>query len=172
MSWQPQTLSKAQREERRLEGGRLLREGKLTQREIADHLGVSPASVCKWKQKLDAHNRRLTALASTTAQGANPRLTAKQWKQIKRMILAGALAAGFSTERWTLSRIQQAIKTKFGVSYTTAWLSIRLRQLGLSVQRPQTKARQRDDELAEAWLKQDWPRIKKSVRTSRSHHLR
>ena len=150
----------------------MLREGKLTQREIAQHLGVSAVAVCKWKQKLEANNRRLTALASTTAPGAKAQLTATQWKQIKQMILAGALAAGFSTERWTLPRVQQAVKKKFGVGYTTAWLSVRLRQLGLSVQRPQSKARQRDDELAEAWLKQDWPRIKKSVRTRRSHHLR
>jgi transposase len=88
-------------------------------------------------------------------------LTARQWNQLKRIILKGAVAAGFSTERWTLPHIQQVIAERWQVRYTTAWLSIRLRQLGLSVQRPTSVARAKDDELAEAWIRQDWSRIKK-----------
>lgn len=88
------------------------------------------------------------------------------------MILAGAQAAGFPSERWTLPRIQQLIHRQWKIRYSTAWISIRLRALGLSVQRPQTTARKKDDELAEAWLRQDWPAIKKSIRTRRSHHVR
>jgi transposase len=171
MSWQPTTLSKAQKEERRLEGGRLLREGQLSQAEIARHLGVSPVAVTKWKQRLKAHKGNVTALRAIAPYRPRPRLSTKQWKAVKRMIIKGAVAAGFATERWTLPRIQQAIVDRWDVRYSTAWLSIRLRQLGLSVQRPTSVARAKDDELAEAWLRQDWPRIKKSVVSSRSHHL-
>lgn len=78
------------------------------------------------------------------------------------MILAGAQAAGFSSERWTLPRIQLLIEQRWNVRYSTAWLSIRLRELGLSVQRPQTTARKKEDALAEAWLRQDWEAIKKT----------
>jgi transposase len=172
MSWQPEKLSKQQLEERRLEGGRLLGEGKMTQAEIARHLGVSQVAVAKWKQRLDASNGDLQSLAATTAPGHHPRLSAEQWQQITQMILAGAQAAGFSTERWTLPRIQQAIQERFAVRYSAAWLSIRLRQLGLSVQRPQTTARRKDDQLAEAWLRNDWETIKKSITQWRSHHVR
>lgn len=171
MTWQPSTLSKAQKEERRLEGGRLLREGRLSQAEIARHLGVSTASVVKWKQRLEAHNGRLTALRAIAPYRRPARLTRRQWAAVTRMILKGAVAAGFETERWTLPRIQQAVATRWGVQYTTAWLSIRLRQLGLSVQHPSPVARAKDDALVEAWLKQDWPRIKKSGLTWRRHHL-
>jgi len=88
------------------------------------------------------------------------------------MILAGAKSSGFSTERWTLRRIRQTIRQRFGVDYSKAWLSIRLRALQLSVQRPESSSRRKDDALAEAWLSKDWPRIKKSVRTWRRHHVR
>lgn len=47
MSWQPTTLTAAQKQERRLEGGRLLREGRLSHVESARHLGVSPVAVNK-----------------------------------------------------------------------------------------------------------------------------
>ena len=171
MSWQPTTLSKAQKEERRLEGGRLLREGRLSQTEIAGHLGVSPAAVNKWKQRLDANNGKISVLRARDSYRPTPQLSRKQWQQVKRMIVKGAIAAGFATERWTLPRIQKAVSERWGVRYSTAWLSIRLRQLGLSVQRPTSVARAKDDELAEAWIRQDWPRIKKSVVSSRNHHL-
>lgn len=85
---------------------------------------------------------------------------------------AGAQSVGFSTERWTLARVQGAIEQRYKVRYTLAWLSIRLRQLGLSAQRPQAKARKREDQLAEAWLRQDWETIKQSVTTWRRHHVR
>lgn len=171
MSWQPTTLSKAQKAERRLEGGRLLRAGRLSQAEIARHLGVSQVAVAKWKQRLEAYDGKLSALRAIAPYRPAARLTPAQWRAVKRMILKGAVAAGFENERWTLRRIQQAIAARWGVHYTRAWLSIRLRQLGLSVQLPAPAARAKDDQLVEAWLKQDWPRIKKSGVTWRSRHL-
>ena len=172
MSWQPTNLTKQQREARRLEGGRLLLEGAMSQAEIARHLGVSQVAVAKWKQQLNAANGDLTALNATTARGSDPLLSAEQWAAIIRIVLAGAVAAGFPSERWTLPRLQQMIRQRFGIHYSTSWLSIRLRQLGLSVQRPTTVAKAKDDALAEAWLRQDWETIQKSVRTWCRHHVR
>ena len=45
MKWKPSYFTREQMEERRREGGRLLREGKLSKVEIARQLGVSRASV-------------------------------------------------------------------------------------------------------------------------------
>jgi transposase len=51
MEWQPTRWTPAQLEERRLAAG-LLRAGRVTQAEIARRLGVSRASVTRWKQRL------------------------------------------------------------------------------------------------------------------------
>jgi transposase len=50
MTWRPSQLTREQLEERRMEGGRLLNEGNLSQREIACELGVHEASVSRWKE--------------------------------------------------------------------------------------------------------------------------
>jgi putative transposase len=134
----------------------------MSQAEIARHVGVSNVAVSKWNQQLAAHNGDLNVLRAKPAYRSAPRLTAKQWDQLKRVLLKGAIAAGFSSEHWTLPRIQQLVKQRWGVKYSCGWLSIRLRQLSLSVQRPTTVARAKEDALAEAWLRQDWPRIKKA----------
>jgi hypothetical protein len=45
MTWRPTILTREQMEERCLEGGRLLKEGKLSKAEIARQLGVTRGSV-------------------------------------------------------------------------------------------------------------------------------
>jgi hypothetical protein len=54
--WRPTHLTSEQMEERRVTAATLLRQGQLSQAEIARHGGVSRASVCRW--------------AATLAQGA------------------------------------------------------------------------------------------------------
>ena len=54
MRWKPSYLTREQMEERRLEGGRLLQEGKLSQAEIARQLGVSRATISDWAKIVKA----------------------------------------------------------------------------------------------------------------------
>jgi len=53
--WRPRKLTQGQIEERRLEGGRLLRAGRLTRAEIAQRLGVSLRAVQHWARQLRDH---------------------------------------------------------------------------------------------------------------------
>jgi transposase len=50
--WRPTHLSSEQMEERRLTAATLLRQGQLSQAEIARRFGVSRASVCRWATTL------------------------------------------------------------------------------------------------------------------------
>ena len=52
MMWCPRKLTQGQIEERRLEGGRLLRAGRLTHAEIARRLGISLRAVRQWAKQL------------------------------------------------------------------------------------------------------------------------
>ena len=51
MMWCPRKLTQGQIEERRLEGGRLLRAGRLTHAEIARRLGISLRAVRQWAKQ-------------------------------------------------------------------------------------------------------------------------
>jgi transposase len=166
MPWKPSTLSRQQREERRLYAGQLLKTGKLSQAQIAREVGVSRAAVCQWAKHLRLNRNRLPALKARAVTGRPPRLHAKQWQQLLKLLSKGALAAGFDTDRWTLPRICDLIRREFGVEYHPRSLGRKLRALGWSPQVPAAQARERDDELVEAWLKRDWPRIKKRLADS------
>ena len=161
MNWLPKRLTAAQREERRLTAARLIRRGGRSQAEIARYVGVSRASVTRWKRALERQG--LGGLRHRRPPGRPSQLAPGQWQRLLRLLQHGAMAAGFDTERWTLRRIAVVIARDFGVRYHPRSLGRALRAQGWSVQQPRPRAKERDDALVEAWLKRDWPRVKKGL---------
>jgi transposase len=161
MVWQPARLTRAQLEERRLAAARLLRAGALAPAEIARQMGVSRAAVTQWKQRLDRDG--LSALRQRRSSGRPARLSEAQWDELLTLLQQGAVAAGFETERWTLRRIGRVIARTFGVRYHFRSLGCALHARGWSPQRPRPQARERDEALIAAWLRRDWPRIKRGL---------
>jgi transposase len=134
MAWQPQTLTREQMEERRLEGGRLLRAGKLSQAEIARHLGVTRATVQVWKKRLA--RGELPQLRQRHGGGRHAKLSPQQKRELLRYLKRGAQQAGYPTDRWTLVRIAEVIQRQFGVTYHAKYMGRLMRQLGWTPQVP------------------------------------
>jgi transposase len=169
MNWRPKQLSREQMEERRMKGVKLLRAGRLTQKEIAERLGVSRVSVSNWKRQLEAKGRK--GLKARRSSGRPAKLSRKQQQDLLRLLSQGAIKAGYLTERWTLKRIQQVIQKEYQVVYHPKYLNRLLRQLGWTPQVPLDRAAERDEVLIRAWLKRDWPRIKKVASSRTGHHF-
>jgi transposase len=64
-------------------------------------------------------------------------------------------------EVWTCERVAIVIRKEFGVSYHPAHVSRVVRALGLSLQKPQRRAEERDEEAIEHWKEDKWPSLKK-----------
>jgi transposase len=169
MTWTPSNLTREQLEERRLAGGRLLRAGKLSQADIARHLNVSRASVSAWAKVFSQAGLR--GLRRRKAVGSSSKLTPVQKQRLKRLLDRGALAYGFETDRWTLRRVADLIRREFNVTYHPNYLTRLLAALGFSPQKPLPRAVEQDEALVQAWLTQDWPRIKKGAATRRHHRV-
>ena len=151
--------------ERRAEGIRLLQAREMSQAQIARHLGVSEATISKWKKILEQSGPG--ALQARMASGRPPKMSSAQKEQLVEKLEEGALAARFPTEQWTQDRVKKVIEQEFGVSYHRDYISRLLKGLGWSVQKLDPRAIERDEELIRAWLSQDWPRIKKSAASRR-----
>lgn len=163
MAWPPEKLTTEQLEQRRREAARLLRGG-LGQAAVARRLAVSPAAVCIWARRLKRHG--VKALRARPRTGRPPRLSPRQWQQVGKVLERGAVAAGFGTDRWTLQRVALLIRQSYGVRYHPNYLAEPLRTLGFSPQQPRPVARERDEALVLAWLRRDWPSIKKGLRAA------
>jgi putative transposase len=154
-------LTPAQLEARRLEAARLVKGGKLAAAEIARRLGVSRQSVSRWQQLLERDGR--AALQRRPHTGRRPKLDARSWQHLEHALRCGALVAGFQTERWTLRRMNVVAARECGVRYHwRSWGRV-LRAHDWTPQRPPTRAKERDEALIAAWLRRDWPRIKKGL---------
>jgi transposase len=169
MKWQPKRLTREQMAERRLEGVKLLKGGKLSQAAIARQLGVSEAAVSQWCSALTKGGTR--ALQMKAASGRPTKLSAQQMRKLERLLKRGAVSNGFETERWTQRRIQQLIADTFGVNYHTNYVGRLMKRLGWSVQKPEARALERDEDAIRAWLSGDWTRIKKSAAYWRRHRV-
>ncbi len=167
MMWRPRQFTRSQREERRLEAGRLLQAGQLSYADIARRLGVSRMAVSKWARQLYQRQGDMTSLHTRPIPGRPARLGAEQWQRVLAVLQQGALQAGFDTDRWTLLRIRAVILVAFGVRYHAHYLARRLKALGWSPQQPALYARERDDALVRAWLTHDWPGLKKRLAAGR-----
>lgn len=163
--WYRKHRSPRQLEERRLLAARWLGAGRLSQAEIARALAVSRAAVSPWARRLaDAPAwRRAEGLRRRGHTGRPPRLSEAEWTAILRVRARGARASGFDTERWTLRRIARGLRRDFGVTYHPHALSALLRAHGWSPQRPVVRERERDEALMTAWLRHDWPAVKRGL---------
>jgi transposase len=169
MTWQPKHLTREQLAERRAEAVRLLEGGEMKQVEIARYLGVTEAAVSKWKKQLAEEGAQ--ALQLRKATGRPPKLDEAVRQALVKKLEEGAVAAGFPTEQWTQARVKQVIEREFGVVYHQNYISRLLDDLGWSVQKPDARAMERDEDLSRAWLSRDWPRIKKGAAARRRDRI-
>jgi transposase len=145
-------------EDRRLRALRLLDEG-FAPVEVARQIGVDRRSVRRWKAA--ARKGGAKAVAAKPASGRPRRLSVRDLTRLRRMLMKGAQAAGLPTDLWTCPRVSWLIQRQFGIQYHPAHVSRVLHGLGFSPQKPTRRALERDEERIQAWIEQDWPRVKK-----------
>jgi transposase len=150
---------RAAREARRLQAAKLFAQGR-TQAEVARALSVSRQSAHVWHAAWQRDG--VDALRSRGPTGPDPKLSAAQLATVEQALLQGARANGFDTDLWTLERVAVVITQLTGVRYHPGHVWVILRQrLGWSLQRPERRASERDEEAIQRWVQQEWPRIKK-----------
>lgn len=146
-------------EHRRTRAIELLAQG-LAPVEVAHMVGVDRRSVRRWNAAY--RQRGEAALKARQASGRPPALDAKARQRVERILLKGAAAAGFPTDLWTCPRVAEVIERRFGVAYHVDHVGRLLHGLGWSPQKPERRAIERDEDEIRRWVKQDWPKVKKT----------
>jgi transposase len=85
------------------------------------------------------------------------------------MLRQGPRKHGYGTELWTLARMAEVIAVNFGVEYHPSAVWHILRAMEWSCQKPERRARERDEETIQRWRQEDWPRIKKRPKNRAKH---
>jgi transposase len=162
--------SLSSQELKRLQGGGLILDG-YDNDEIAEIVRVDISTVRKWRKKLENNDDALTCLCRKHGSGTTSLLTDDQKQQLKQIILGGAIAAGYPTERWTSSIVADVIWKTFDVAMAPRTVRDLLPSLGLSPQMPVVKSHKHSDEEGVRWATQEWNRLKKNEKTRHSHSV-
>lgn len=136
---------------------------------VAERMGVDRRSVRRWKRAY--RQRGVAALAAQPASGRPPKLTSRQRHALVQAIVKGPEVVGYPTGLWTCRRIAQFVRAQFGVAYHPDHIGRLLRTCGLTPQRPQRIAKERDDRRVRQWVRVEWPRVKKTPPARRASRV-
>jgi transposase len=142
----------------RLEASKLFNKG-LRCADIARRLGLTRTTVSIWRKRW--REGGVEALLHVGGVGIRRRLSDKQLGLIVEELLKGPKAHGWESEYWTLARIGALIEAKTGVSYSIGYLWHLMHRLNWSCQKPDRRAKERNQQKIDRWVAEEWPRIKK-----------
>jgi transposase len=111
---------------------------------VAYFLGCGRSSVYTW---LKAEREASERLAAKPHPGPTPRLSDEQVKELEELLLQGAKAHGWHNDLWSAHRVAEVVRRRFGVGYHVEHVrKVVRRRLNWSSQKPQKRAKQRDEE--------------------------
>ena len=132
---------------------------------VAKVLGVDRGSVYRWLR------------LARTPGGLDPQplhrppgLSDRQLQRLQALLQQGASRHGWQTDLWTAARVAAVVRRHFGIGYHPEHVrKILKRRLGWTSQKPQTKAKERDEDAIRRWVERDFPRIVREARARDAH---
>lgn len=144
-------------EQRRRRALELLESGQ-SYRAVAATVHSSVSSVVRWQEAYRAKGQ--AGLCSTPTPGRPAKLSTKEKEHFITILLRGPLSYRYTTDMWTLQRISDVIDKDLGVRYTLPNCWKLMRALGWSCQKPQKRAKGRNEEAIRTWKRWIWPQLK------------
>jgi len=131
----------------------------------ATAFGVDRKTVSRWVSKFQ--NGGSEALQRKTGSGRPRKLKELCENKLRDIVLAGAVSFGFESDLWTVSRLRRVISDTFTIrlSKNTVWR--RLRDAGLTYQKPEREYYEIDEESRKKWKRYEVPKIQRCVQKHR-----
>src|SRR3989344_8329883 len=143
-------------ERRRRRAGQMFGNGR-SQYAVAKHFNVSTAAANQWHTAWQADKK--DGLKSKGHPGFPSAYTPEKKKKLKRIILAGPAAHGYATDFWTVDRIRTVARKKLGITLALKRTWQTVFDLGFSVQKPDRKAKERNEKAITDWKIKTFPSL-------------
>ncbi len=125
---------------------------------VADIWCVSTRTVYNWQNEFLV--RRMGAFCGIKRRKGNAaRLSDAQKEELKKIIVDGPEAAGFSRGSWTAVMISEVIEKKFKVYYNHRYICDLLKKMGMSYIKAKWVSDQADWEKKTLWKNETWPEL-------------
>lgn len=134
--------------------------------DVASAFGVNRKTVSRWVARLESEG--VSGLNRKTGSGRPRKLEELTEDELYDIVLQGALAFGYESDLWTVARLRRVIAEEFEIdlSKNTVWR--RLRDAGLTYQKPEREYYEIDEATRKKWLRYEVPKIRRTVRKHRA----
>lgn len=118
--------------------------------------GVDRKTVSRWVAKFQSNGRK--GLNRKAGSGRPRKLEELTESELRGMILRGAMAFGFETDLWTVNRLRRVILDEFRIRLSKNTIWRRLRDAGLTYQKPEREYYEIDEATRKRWLRYEVPK--------------
>lgn len=133
---------------------------------VATAYGVNRKTIARWVTRFQ--NEGEDGLCRKAGSGRPRKLQDLNEDELRKIILQGALAFGYETDLWTVGRLQRVIVEQCFIQLSKNSVWRRLREAGLTYQKPEREYYEIDEATRNEWLRDEVPRIRKRVRKHRA----
>lgn len=129
---------------------------------VAEVLGTDRRTIHRWLARYRLEGEK--GLHRKPGSGRPRVLEALTESELRRVILRPPTEFGYETDLWTVKRVQAVIEDRYEIrlSKDTVWR--RLREAGLTYQKPEREYYELDERARLAWTRTEIPRIRRTVR--------
>lgn len=134
--------------------------------DAADAFGASPRTLHRWLRRFETDGE--DGLERSPGSGRPRVLEQLTEEELRALVLRPASAFGYETDLWTVGRLHQVIQERhhLAVSRDTIWR--RLREAGLTYQKPEREYYEIDEEARQQWRRYEVPKIRRCVEKYRA----
>jgi len=133
---------------------------------VAKAFKTDRTTVFRWIKRYEQHGEN--GLCRQAGSGRPRKLKELESRRLWNLVLQPATNFGYETDLWTVGRVHQVVqeRLKVVISKDTIWR--RLREAGLTYQKPERQYFQTDDKERQEWVEQQLPKIRETVRKYRA----
>jgi transposase len=134
--------------------------------QVADAFNVDRTTLFRWVKKYDLNGEE--GLQRKPVSGRPRLLDELEEDDLRKIIMFPASDFGYETDLWTVGRLRAVLEDlcEVRLSKNTVWR--RLRDAGLTYQKPERQYFEVDEKARQKWLRTEVPKIRKTVRNFRA----
>ena len=134
--------------------------------DVARAYSTDRTTLFRWIKRYEQQGE--TGLHRQAGSGRPRKLKEVGSQRFWNLVLQPATKFGYETDLWTVARVHQVVqeKLKVVVSKDTIWR--RLREAGLTYQKPERQYFETDDKARQEWLEHTLPKVRETVRKYRA----
>ena len=151
--------------ELRLRAVRAVRRG-MPMSEIADAYGTNRSTIYRWVKRFEKEGE--FGLQRRPTSGRPRKLEDLTEEELRDIVLQPASQFGYESDLWTVGRLHVVIEQQYRVCVSKDTIWRRLREAGLTYQKPEREYYELDEESRQEWLRTDVPKIRETVKKHRA----